>query len=47
MDKEQKSTPENLNQHFMEMAKIVSSRSTCNRKHVGAVLVKNQEVFST
>lgn len=31
----------------MEMAKLVSTRSTCIRRHVGAVIVKDKRVLST
>lgn len=31
----------------MEMAKLVSSRSTCLRRKVGAVLVKNKRILAT
>ena len=34
-------------QYFMDMAKLVSSRSTCLRRHVGAVIVKDKHVLST
>ena len=34
-------------QYFMEMAKLASSRSTCLRRHVGAVIVKDKHVLST
>lgn len=33
--------------YFMEMAFLVSSRSTCLRRKVGAVLVKNNQIIST
>lgn len=33
--------------YFMDMARLVSSRSTCLRRHVGAVIVKDQHVLST
>lgn len=33
--------------YFMQIAKIASSRSTCIRAQVGAVIVKNKEVVST
>ncbi|MGI6008813.1 MAG: deoxycytidylate deaminase [Methanomethylophilus sp.] len=33
--------------YFMDMAKLVSSRSTCLRRHVGAVIVKDKHVLST
>ena len=31
----------------MKLAKIASSRSTCNRKHVGAIIVKENTILST
>ncbi|MHA1792210.1 MAG: deoxycytidylate deaminase [Promethearchaeota archaeon] len=34
-------------QYFMEIAKIVSKRSTCIRRSVGAVLVKDSYIVST
>jgi dCMP deaminase len=34
-------------QYFMEMAKVVSKRSTCMRRHVGAILVKDRHILST
>ncbi|MDF1565167.1 MAG: cytidine/deoxycytidylate deaminase family protein [Deltaproteobacteria bacterium] len=33
--------------YFMEIARVVSSRATCDRKHVGAVIVRNKTVLST
>ena len=33
--------------YFMEIAKIVAKRSTCPRKHVGAVIVKDKQILST
>ena len=33
--------------YFMNIAKEVSSRSTCDRKHVGAVIVRDKTILST
>lgn len=33
--------------YFMSIAKIVATRSTCNRLRAGAVLVKNKRIIST
>lgn len=33
--------------YYLDLAKMVSQRSTCLRKHYGAVIVKNDEVIST
>ncbi|MCE5270649.1 cytidine/deoxycytidylate deaminase family protein [bacterium] len=33
--------------YFMKMAMLVSERSTCLRRHVGAVLVRDRRVLST
>ena len=38
--------PDN-DEYFMEMAHLVAKRSTCLRRHVGAVLVKDKRVLST
>lgn len=35
------------NQYFMDIAKLVSSRSTCLRRQVGAVLVKDKHIIAT
>lgn len=35
------------NEYFMEICKLVSSRSTCMRRKVGAVLVKDKRILST
>ena len=37
----------NYDEYFMEMARIVSKRSTCLRRKVGAILVKNRHILST
>lgn len=34
-------------QYFMNIAKQVASRSTCNRKFVGSVIVKDKTILST
>ncbi|MDY0293043.1 MAG: cytidine/deoxycytidylate deaminase family protein [Candidatus Methanomethylophilaceae archaeon] len=34
-------------EYFMEMAKLVSTRSTCIRRKVGAVIVKEKRVLAT
>jgi dCMP deaminase len=34
-------------QYFMMIAKVVSFRATCDRLHVGAVLVKDNHILST
>jgi len=37
----------NWEQYFMNIAKEVASRSTCDRKHVGALIVKDKTILST
>ena len=34
-------------EYFMSIAKQVASRSTCDRKHVGAVIVRDRTILST
>ncbi|KAB3539716.1 cytidine deaminase [Alkaliphilus pronyensis] len=34
-------------EYFMEMAEVVKSRSTCVRRQVGAVIVKNKRVLAS
>lgn len=34
-------------QYFMSIAKEVASRSTCDRKHVGSVIVRDRTILST
>jgi dCMP deaminase len=33
--------------YFMQMARYAASRATCDRKHVGCVLVKDKRIIST
>ena len=34
-------------EYFIEMARVVATRSTCLRRKVGAILVKNKHILST
>ena len=34
-------------EYFMNIAQVVASRSTCPRKYVGAVIVRNRTILST
>ena len=34
-------------EYFMEMAKLTARRSTCLRRHVGAVIVKDKHIIAT
>ncbi|QSQ15839.1 MULTISPECIES: deoxycytidylate deaminase [Myxococcus] len=34
-------------QYFMDIAKQVATRATCDRKHVGAVIVRGRTILST
>lgn len=36
-----------LDTYFIEMAELVSSRSTCKRRKIGAIIVKDKQVLST
>ncbi|MEM2987316.1 MAG: cytidine/deoxycytidylate deaminase family protein [Nitrososphaerota archaeon] len=36
-----------IDEYFMEMAKLISKRSTCLRRKVGALLVKDKRVLAT
>src|SRR5690606_35695242 len=37
----------NWDEYFMGIARQVSTRSTCDRKHVGAVIVKDRMILAT
>src|SRR5215213_697040 len=34
-------------QYFMQIAREVATRSTCDRKHVGAVIVRDKNILAT
>jgi dCMP deaminase len=34
-------------EYFMNVARVVATRATCDRKHVGAVLVRDRTILST
>ena len=34
-------------EYFMNIARVVATRSTCDRKHVGAVIVRDKTILST
>ncbi|MDD5595457.1 MAG: cytidine/deoxycytidylate deaminase family protein [Candidatus Omnitrophica bacterium] len=34
-------------EYFLEVANLVAKRSTCHRRHVGAVLVKDKRILAT
>ncbi|MFQ6056175.1 MAG: cytidine/deoxycytidylate deaminase family protein [Methanosarcinales archaeon] len=36
-----------VDEYFMEIAKVVAKRSTCLRKQVGAVIVRDKRILST
>ena len=38
---------QNWDEYFMNIARMVATRSTCNRKYVGAVIVKDNAILST
>lgn len=37
----------NFQDHFMKIALVVAERATCDRKHVGAVIVKNNRLLAS
>lgn len=36
-----------IDQYFMNVAIQVATRSTCDRKHIGAIIVQNRQIIST
>ena len=36
-----------IHRYFMDIAQVVSTRSTCDRKHVGSVIVRDKTILST
>ena len=46
MTKKKKSRP-SWDEYFLEISKLVSKRSTCLRRQVGALIVKNRRILTT
>lgn len=46
-NKKEKYTRPSWDEYFMDIAKQVATRATCDRKHVGAVIVKDKVILST
>ena len=34
-------------EYFLKIAEIVASRSTCDRRHMGGIIIKNKSILST
>ena len=47
MNENKKKLRPTWDEYFINIAKLVSSRSTCLRRNVGAVVVKNKQVLTT
>ncbi len=47
MDFVEKAERVGIDEYFMQIAKLVSKRSTCVRRDVGAVIVKDKHIIST
>lgn len=47
MRKKQKNARPSWDEYFLSIAELVSSRSTCLRRRVGAVIVKDKRILST
>src|SRR5687768_17940338 len=44
---EEKPVRASWDEYFMSIAQVVATRSTCPRKYVGAVIVRNRTILST
>ncbi len=44
---EQTEVRSDWHEYFMRIAEQVATRSTCNRKHIGAVIVRDKTILST
>jgi len=47
LKKGKKPTRPSWDEYFLEIAKVVAKRSTCDRANVGAVIAKNKVILST
>jgi dCMP deaminase len=43
----QKEPRDNWDDYFIEIARVVATRATCDRKHVGAVIVRDKSILAT
>lgn len=41
------SDEQNWNNYFINLTETISTRATCHRKHVGAIIVKNNRILAT
>ena len=46
-DRSERAPRPSWEEYFMEIARVVATRSTCLRRQVGAVLVKNRQILAT
>ena len=44
---EPKKQRKDWHEYFMDIAQMVATRSTCDRKHIGAVIVRDKTILST
>ncbi len=42
-----KSERPSIDQYFMNIAKVVATRATCDRAHIGALLTRDKEILAT